>query len=75
MQTALLLVVEDDPNQQILYSDELADEGYRVILAANGPEAIDKARATEPDVVVLDVVMPGMDGMEVLRALLADNDR
>lgn len=69
-----LLLVEDDPAQQILYGDELRDEGYTVFVAKNGPEAIEKAQSVQPAVVVLDIGLSGMDGLGVLQALLTNDD-
>ena len=73
MQTILL--VEDDPKQRILYGDELSQEGYQVVCADNGREAVEQMEAVRPDVVVLDISMPIMDGLEALQKLLAKNDR
>ena len=66
MERRTVLVVDDDANQSLLYEQELTDEGYCVALALDGREALRKLEETSPDVVVLDVVMPGMDGVEVL---------
>jgi two-component system response regulator (stage 0 sporulation protein F) len=61
-----VLIVEDDESQRLLYSDELKEEGYEPILAKNGKEAIRILKDFKPDLVVLDIVMPVMDGMEAL---------
>jgi len=68
MQT--ILVVEGDPNQRSLYAEELTDEGYTVICAAKGREALEMTERHCPDVVVLDINLPDMDGLEVLEHLL-----
>ena len=65
-----VLVVEDDPNQRLLYGEELAEEGYDVMEAASGQEAIDTLEANEIDCVVLDIAMPEMDGVETLGKML-----
>lgn len=64
-----ILVVEDTPSEQELISNFLQESGYLVIKANNGKEAIDKTLAQKPDVVVTDVVMPGMNGFELCRSL------
>ena len=61
-----LLVVDDDPSLNELYRLELEDEGYRVLTAVNGQEALDRLRAEPADLVVLDIRMEGMDGLETL---------
>ncbi|MFB0508330.1 MAG: response regulator [Thermodesulfobacteriota bacterium] len=65
-----ILVVEDDESQRLLYHDELAESGYEVVLAANGKEALKQLDVAEPDLVVLDIVMPVMDGMETLGRII-----
>ncbi len=64
-----VLVVDDDPNIRSVVSRGLRFEGYNVHLAADGPEALRMARTLPPDVVVLDVMLPDMDGLEVCRRL------
>ncbi len=68
-----ILVVDDEENIRELYRDELAEEGYRVELAENGAEALAKLESFRPDLVTLDVMMPGMDGIEVLRRIREKN--
>jgi DNA-binding response OmpR family regulator len=70
-----VLVVEDKENQRALYEQELTDDGYEVTLAADGYEAMDMLKASQPDIVVLDISMPGMDGIEVLGKILTENNR
>ncbi|MFT4126073.1 MAG: response regulator transcription factor [Gordonia sp. (in: high G+C Gram-positive bacteria)] len=69
---AKVLVVDDEANIRELLSVSLKFQGYAVTTAANGPEAIDRCRSAKPDVLVLDVMMPGMDGFGLLRRLRAD---
>jgi signal transduction histidine kinase len=69
---ALILVVDDNrPNRDML-SRRLERQGYSVVTAENGREAMDTARVQPFDLVLLDIMMPGMDGFEVLRRLKAD---
>jgi len=63
------LVVDDEPHVVELISGVLTSEGFSVSTAADGPAALRRARASQPDVVVLDVGLPGLDGYEVCRAL------
>ncbi len=64
-----ILVVDDDPHIRSVVSRGLRFEGYDVQLAADGAEALRIARTAPPDLVVLDVMLPGMDGLEVCRRL------
>ena len=68
-----VLVVDDDEHQRLLYQEELEFEGYEVILAASGQEAIDTIANQSVDCVVLDIAMPGMDGVETLGKILDIN--
>ena len=67
---ATLMVVEDDKNQRLLYEQELTEEGYDVILVEGGREALEKLEKVTPDLVILDISMPGMDGIETLGKIL-----
>ena len=69
MSRKLLLVVDDEENIRLLYKEELTEEGYDVILAENGYEAIDLVKENDVDLVVLDIKMPKIDGIETLRLL------
>src|SRR5206468_12571960 len=64
-----ILVVDDEPDITALVAYHLARAGYRVSTASNGQEAIKAAREERPDVVVLDLMLPGVSGYEVLREL------
>ncbi|MCZ7644276.1 MAG: response regulator [Planctomycetota bacterium] len=68
---AKLLVVDDDKNLRTLYEQELGDEGYQVTLAASGPEALEYLKKDRPNLIILDISMPGMDGIEALGKILA----
>ena len=67
---SLILLVEDDSNQRALFEEELCDEGYRVVTASDGREALSVAEQHKPDLVVMDVNMPVMDGLDTLARLL-----
>ena len=64
-----ILLVDDEESIQLLYKEEFEDEGYTVISALNGDEALGKFRDAVPDLVILDIQMPGMNGIEVLRQM------
>jgi DNA-binding response OmpR family regulator len=64
-----ILLVDDEESIQLLYREEFEDEGYIVDSAYNGSEALAKFRENPPDLVVLDINMPGMNGIEVLRQM------
>jgi adenylate cyclase len=68
----LVLAIDDDPNVVYLLKENLADTGYRVIGAASGEEGLQKARELRPRAITLDVIMPGLDGWQVLHALKTD---
>ena len=70
-----VLVVDDDEGLRDLYEEELEGEGYEVVTAENGREALQKLEEEKPDLVVLDVVMPKMDGMEALGRILRKDKR
>lgn len=65
-----LLIVEDDASLRTLYETEFREEGYEVALAATGQDALERVAEHAPDVIVLDIHLPGRNGLEVLRALL-----
>ncbi len=69
-----VLIVDDEPIARDSLEALLFGEGYELYFAGSGAEGIQIARAVKPDAVVLDVMMPGMDGFEVCRALRADPD-
>jgi CheY-like chemotaxis protein len=64
-----ILVVDDEEGLRLLYKEELEEEGNEVELAASGEEALEKLDTDGIDLVLLDIKMPGMDGVEVLRVL------
>lgn len=69
MPDSSILIVEDDPAVASSLSRRLSFEGFEVTVASDGPAALDRAAEHEPDLVVLDLMLPGMDGLEVARRL------
>src|SRR5512133_2204803 len=67
-----VLVVDDEPDALELVAFNLTKAGHEVFTAEDGVEALEKVRANAPDAIVLDVMLPGMDGMEVCRNLRRD---
>ncbi len=67
-----ILVIEDDPATSRLMDYSLSHEGYEVIRASNGLEGIRKAFSEAPDLVILDVMLPGVDGFEICHRLKSD---
>jgi adenylate cyclase len=67
-----ILVVDDTPTNVKVLLEMLSREGYRVLVAREGESAIEQARYAQPSLILLDVMMPGIDGYEVLRRLKAD---
>ncbi|MEU8799233.1 response regulator transcription factor [Spirillospora sp. NPDC048819] len=66
-----ILVVEDEPTIARAVADRLTAEGFGVEVAGDGPSAVERARAYEPHLIVLDVMLPGFDGLEVCRRVQA----
>ncbi len=69
-----ILVVDDEPTILSTVQAYLEREGYTVHTAADGPSALKAARAFRPELIVLDIMLPGMDGLEVLRRLRQESD-
>ena len=67
-----ILVVDDDPVNLDVAGARLAAHGYTILTAASGELALEIARDQHPDLILLDIVMPGLDGLEVCRRLKAD---
>ena len=72
MKLRKILIIDDEFPVGYLIKINLEAEGYEAILALSGEEALEKARASQPDLITLDVLMPEMDGFEVLEALKRD---
>lgn len=69
-----ILIVDDEENIRLLYKEEFAEEGYEVAVAASAEEAMAQIETQRPDLITLDIRMPGIDGIEFLR-LLREQDR
>ena len=70
-----ILIADDDQNLALLYEQELTDEGYHIEVVHDARSAIDHVQKNPPDLLVLDIRMPGMDGIEALNRLLGINNR
>jgi DNA-binding response OmpR family regulator len=68
-----ILIAEDDANQRLLYKQEIEDEGFEVVTAENGKDAVSKVLSEKPDLVILDIQMPGINGIETLDEILTYN--
>ena len=68
-----VLIVEDEESQRILYEAERSELGHQVTLARDGVDAVEKVRTGKPDIVVLDLMMPNMHGLDALRKVLSLN--
>lgn len=66
------MVVDDDPDIRTLIQLWLEDSGYRVVDAADGPEALAQVKSVRPHLIILDMMMPAMDGAQVARSLRSD---
>jgi CheY-like chemotaxis protein len=69
----LVLIVEDDPETRHFYTDAFAADGFRTDEAHNGFQALEKALALPPDLILADIAVPGIDGIELCRRLRADD--
>lgn len=70
-----VLIVDDDAHILRLYSEELAEEGYEVVTAGTGTEAMQRFEQEEPDLVTLDILMPDIDGISLLRRMKEQRPR
>jgi len=68
----IILVVEDEDPLQLVLKDVLTVEGYQVVPAVNGEEGLEIALREHPDLILLDILMPKMDGLEMLKKLRED---
>ena len=64
-----ILIVDDDQNILRLYKEELEEEGYQIVTASNGQEAMDQFEKENPDLVTLDILLPDVDGIKLLRQM------
>lgn len=69
-----ILVVDDSPTERFVLGDILSKHGYQVLTAESGEEAIEKSRKLKPDLILMDVVMPGLNGFQATRALSRDEE-
>ena len=67
-----ILLVEDDPFLIDIYSTKLKESGFSVEVASDGESALHKVKEKEPDLVILDIVLPQLDGWEILRQIKSD---
>jgi DNA-binding response OmpR family regulator len=70
-----ILIADDDKNLTLLYEQELSDEGYQVDIVHDARSAINRVYETPPDLLILDIQMPGMDGIEALSHIIGQNNR
>jgi twitching motility two-component system response regulator PilH len=68
-----ILVVDDSPTERHFLTELLTKNGYQVITAESGEESIEKAKSESPDLVLMDVVMPGLNGFQATRTLTRDD--
>ena len=73
VESPMILVVDDDEHLRELHEQLLSAAGYTVMLASNGPEALEAAQNEAVDLVLLDLAMPGMDGIEAMARMLDAN--
>jgi twitching motility two-component system response regulator PilH len=69
-----ILIVDDSPTERHVLNDMLTKSGYEVVTSDNGEDAILKAKALKPDLILMDVVMPGLNGFQATRAISRDPD-
>lgn len=65
-----ILIVDDEENIRFLYEQELIDEGYETVLARDGKECLDQVKKESPDLIILDIRMPRMDGLEAIGKII-----
>lgn len=69
-----VLITDDDLGIRTFYLREFSREGYDVVLASNAQEAIERVKSEKPDLVVMDIRMPGMDGIHTMNMILEENN-
>jgi CheY-like chemotaxis protein len=72
---SVVLLVEDNETNTVVVGDYLQSKGYRLEVAHDGAEAIESVRREQPDVVLMDIQMPGTDGLEAIRCIRTDGER
>ncbi|MBS0371034.1 MAG: response regulator [Proteobacteria bacterium] len=68
-----ILVVDDSPTERLALSEVLVKNGYQVVTAENGEEAVLKSKSEQPDLILMDVVMPGINGYQATRTISRDD--
>ena len=68
----ILLIAEDEPSLMLVLHDRLCQDGFEILKAANGEDALDSALKNHPDMILLDLLMPVMDGISMLKKLRED---
>ncbi len=66
-----ILLVEANKNQRLLYEQELGLEGYEIVTAIDGKEALEKVQERQPDLIIMDIIMPKMDGIEAMDRIVS----
>ena len=74
MPISKVLVVDDSPTERHFLGELLAKQGYQVVMAESGEEALVKAKQLKPDLILMDVVMPGLNGFQATRAITKDEE-
>ncbi len=74
MTISKILVVDDSPTERHFLNSLLTKQGYQVVLAESGEEAMAKAKQEKPDLIIMDVVMPGLNGFQATRAITKDDE-
>lgn len=69
---AVILIIDDSPTELHLFKSMLEKNGFRVLVADNGEEGLRQAKSAAPDCILMDIVMPGMDGYRATRVLTKD---
>jgi twitching motility two-component system response regulator PilH len=69
-----ILIVDDSPTERHVLNDMLTKAGYEVVTSDNGEDAILKAKSQKPDLILMDVVMPGLNGFQATRAISRDSE-
>lgn len=72
MPISKVLVVDDSPTERHFLGELLTKQGYQVVMAESGEEAVQKAKQLKPDLILMDVVMPGLNGFQTTRAITKD---
>ena len=72
MPVKTILIVDDSPTERHVLSELLMRNGYQILTAENGEEGVEKTRELQPDLVLMDVVMPGLNGYQATRTLTRD---